>query len=164
VQYTADPEATIAHLAGWLRPGGVLAVLVDSLAGLVLELLRDGRQEEALRRLATRRGVWRQHGLEADLHLLDRARLEAAFTAAGLTGIRTHGLLVTAAPLGREELAHRLTTDRDAHLAVERRLLDSPLLADTGKQLLTTGRRPSRTAPVDVVATRDSRLPLSPPT
>jgi trans-aconitate methyltransferase len=35
LQYTADPEAAIAHLAGWLRPGGVLAVLVDSLVGLV---------------------------------------------------------------------------------------------------------------------------------
>ncbi|GIE51433.1 hypothetical protein Ani05nite_49670 [Amorphoplanes nipponensis] len=141
LQYTADPEATIAHLAGWLRPGGVLAVLVDSLVGLVLELLRDGREQEALRRLATRRGVWRQHGLEADLHLLDRARLEAACAAAGLTDIRTRGLLVTAAALGRDELNHRLTTDGDAHLALERRLLESPLLADTGKQLLVTARR-----------------------
>jgi len=141
LQYTEDPEATIAHLAGWLRPGGVLAVLADSLVGLVLELLRDGREEEALHRLATRRGVWRQHGREADLHLLDRARLEAAFTAAGLTGIRTHGLLVTAAPLGRDELTRRLTTDGKAHLALERRLLESPLLADTGKQLLVIGHR-----------------------
>ena len=141
VQYTADPEAAIAHLAGWLRPGGVLAVLVDSLVGLVLELLREDRPDEALDRLATRRGVWRQHGLEADLHLLDRARLEAAFTAAGLTEIHTHGLLVTAVPLGREGLTARLAADRDAHLALERRLLADPLLADTGKQLLITGRR-----------------------
>lgn len=142
LQYTPDPEAAIAHLAGWLRPGGVLAVLVDSLVGLVLELLREGREQEALERLATRRGVWRRHGLEADLHLLDRARLEAAFGAAGLTGMRTRGLLVTAAPLGRDELTRRLSSGREAHLALERRLLDSPLLADTGKQLLITGRRP----------------------
>jgi SAM-dependent methyltransferase len=141
VQYTADPEAAIAHLAGWLRPGGVLAVLVDSLVGLVLELLREGRAEEALERLATRRGVWRQHGREADLHLLDRSRLEAAFAAAGLTGIRGHGLLVTAAALGRDELTTRLTAARESHLALERHLLADPLLADTGKQLLVTGRQ-----------------------
>jgi SAM-dependent methyltransferase len=149
LQYTDDPEAAVAHLAGWLRPGGFLAVLVDSLVALVLELLRDGREEEARHRLTTRRGVWRQHGREADLHLLDRARLEAAFTAAGLTDIRTRGLLVTATPLGRDELARRLTTDREAHLALERQLLESPLLADTGKQLLVTGRRrgPARPTP-----------------
>jgi len=142
LQYTPDPEATIARLAGWLRPGGVLAILADSLAGLVLELLRDGRTDEALDRLTTRRGVYRQHGHAADLHLLDRARTEAAFAAAGLTELRSHGLLVSAATLGREVLSRRLTADRDAQMAVERRLADDPLLADTGKQLLVTGRRP----------------------
>jgi SAM-dependent methyltransferase len=142
LQYTADPEATVAHLAGWLRPGGELAVLVDSLVGLVLELLRDGRHAEALDRLARRRGVWTQDGHEADLHLLDRARLEAAFAAAGLTGVRSEGLLVTAGPLGRAALTERLTADHDAHLDLERRLGASPLLADAGKHLLVTARLP----------------------
>jgi SAM-dependent methyltransferase len=141
LQYTGDPVAAVAHLAGWLRPGGTLAVLVDSLVGLVLELLRDGRTEEALTRLASRRGVWTQQGRSADLHLLDRAGLTDAFAAAGLTGIRAEGLLVTATPLGRAGLADRLTADREAHLALERRLATEPLLADVAKQLLVTGAK-----------------------
>jgi SAM-dependent methyltransferase len=139
LQYTADPAASVARLAGWLGPGGTLAVLVDSLVGLVLELLRDGRTEEALERLATRRGVWTQEGRSADLHLLDRASLTAAFDAAGLTGIKAEGLLVTATPLGRAGLSDRLAADRDGHLALERRLAAAPVLADVAKQLLVTG-------------------------
>lgn len=143
LQYTADPAATVAHLAGWLRPGGVLAVLADSLVGLVLELLRDGRTEEALDRLARRRGVWRHNGHEADLHLLDRAALAAAFRAAGLVDVQASGLLVTAAVHDRPTLTRLLTADRDAHLALERRLAADPVLADAGKQLLVTGERPA---------------------
>jgi SAM-dependent methyltransferase len=142
LQYTRSPEDTIGRLAGWLRPGGVLAVLVDSLVALVLELLREGREEEALRRLATRRGVWRLDGREADLHLLDRARLEAAFAAAGLADIRVEGLLGTASALGRDGLTARLAGDREGLLELERRLGDEPVMADVGKQLLATGRRP----------------------
>lgn len=142
LQYTDDPEQTVRHLAGWLRPGGVLAVLVDSLVGLVLELLRDGRDDEALERLTSRQGVWAQAGQEADLHLLDRARLKAAFLAAGLREVSAEGLLVTAVPLGRAGLTARLREDAGAHLALERRLRAEPLLADVGKQLLVTGRRP----------------------
>lgn len=142
LQYTSSPEDTIRRLAGWLRPGGVLAILVDSLVALVLELLRDGRDEEALQRLATRRGVWRLAGREADLHLLDRARLEAAFAAAGLEEVCVEGLLVTASALGRDGLTARLDGDREELLGLERRLEAEPLLADVGKQLLATGRRP----------------------
>jgi SAM-dependent methyltransferase len=143
LQYTPSPEETVRRLAGWLRPGGVLAVLVDSLVGLVLELLRDGRTEEAVERLATRRGVWVQEGLGADLHLLDRARLADAFSSAGLVDVRAGGLLVTAAPLGTPVVAERLRADREGHLALERRLMAEPVLADVGKHLLVTGRRPS---------------------
>jgi hypothetical protein len=48
---------------------------------------------------------------------------------------------VTATALGRDDLTDRLTTDREAHLDLERHLLESPLLADTGKQLMVTGYR-----------------------
>ena len=41
LQYTADPAATLRRLAGWVRPGGTVVVLVDSLVALVIELLRD---------------------------------------------------------------------------------------------------------------------------
>src|SRR6476659_8859165 len=32
LQYTDDPAAAVEQMAGWLRPGGTLALLVDSLA------------------------------------------------------------------------------------------------------------------------------------
>jgi SAM-dependent methyltransferase len=144
LQYARDPEATIRRFAGWVRPGGMVAVLVDSLVGLVLELLHDGKDSEALERLRTRRGVFRQAGQAADLHLLDRARLERAFAAAGLVEVRVAGLLVGAVAAGRDRLAELLAADWHGRLAIERALAADPLLADAGKQLLAMGRRPGR--------------------
>jgi SAM-dependent methyltransferase len=141
LQYARDPEVTIRRFAGWVWPGGVVAVLVDSLVGLVLELLRDDKDGEALERLRTRRGVFRDAGQAADLHLLDRARLERAFAAAGLAEIRVAGLLVGAAARGRDRLAELLAVDWHGQLAIERALAADPLLADAGKQLLAVGRR-----------------------
>ena len=86
LQYTEDPAAQIARLAGWLRPGGVLAVLVDGLLALALELVAAGKEEEAATRLATRRGVWRVADVEADLHLLDAAALRAGVRRRGPGG------------------------------------------------------------------------------
>jgi SAM-dependent methyltransferase len=140
LQYTPDPEATLQRLAAWLRPGGTLVVLVDSLLGLVLELLGSGRVDEARERLASRRGVWQQRGRAADLHLLDRCRLQEAFAAAGFSGIEAAGLLVSAAPRGRDGLLADLARDYASTLARERALADDPLLADVGKQLLVSGR------------------------
>jgi SAM-dependent methyltransferase len=142
LQYTTDPEATVRRFARWVRPGGRVVVLVDSLVALVIELLRDGRPAEATERLRTRMGVWRVDGQHADMHLLDAARLRRAFEDAGLTDVEVHGLLVTAAPLGRARLAEQLERDWDAQLALERELLADPAMTDIGKQLLATGRRP----------------------
>jgi SAM-dependent methyltransferase len=152
LQYTADPEATVRRFARWARPGGRVVVLVDSLVALVIELLRDGKPAEATERLRTRMGVWRLngHGLAepnnqhcADMHLLDAARLRRAFEGAGLTDVEVNGLLVSAAPLGTGRLTEELERDWDAHLALERELLADAALADVGKQLLATGRRPA---------------------
>jgi SAM-dependent methyltransferase len=140
LQYTPDPAATLARLVSWLRPGGVACVLVDSLVALVLELLRAGRAEEALERLRSRVGVWEQGGQAADLHLLDRATLEAAMAAAGLREVRVAGLLVGATALGRDALAARLAADPAGQLALERALAADPAVADAGKQLLAWGR------------------------
>jgi len=142
LQYTRDPEAAVARLAGWTRPGGHVLVLVDSLVALTLELLRAGKREEALERLRTHQGVWRLDGQSAELHLLHRERLEAAFTAAGLREVRSSGLLVGASVDGREQLAQALETDTEARLASERELMEFPLLADLGKQLLVKGQAP----------------------
>lgn len=145
LQYTGDPAAEVARLARWLRPGGVLAVLTDSLQALVLELLAAGREEEALDRLASRRGVWRVDGVEADLHLLDSRALRQAYADAGLEVVRVAGLLVGASAFGRERLQDRLEGDFPGSLDLERRLAAQPELADLGKQLLIVGRaRPRR--------------------
>jgi SAM-dependent methyltransferase len=144
LQYTEDPAAQVVRLAGWLRPGGVLAVLVDSLQALALELVAAGKEDEAMTRLATRRGTWRVDGLEADLHLLDAAMLRRVYAEAGLDVVRVAGLLVGASALGRDGLARGLESDFEGSLAVERRLAAQPALADLGKQLLIVGRRPPR--------------------
>jgi SAM-dependent methyltransferase len=141
LQYTSDPETTVERFASWLRPGGTLCVLVDSLVALVIELIRRGQRAEALKRANTRRGTWCQRGHFAELHLFDRARLEAAFTSAGLAEVTSFGLLIGASLLGREELIARLEDDWAAQLAFERGLARHPAIADLGKQLLVSGRK-----------------------
>lgn len=141
LQYTDDPAAQLRRAGQWLRPGGVLAVLVDSLQALVLELVAGGRTEEALRRLDTRLGVWRVDDAEADLHLFDAASLRRAVAGAGLEVRLVSGLLVGASAHGRAELTRRLTEDYPGALAAERVLAGLPALADLGKQLLVIATR-----------------------
>jgi len=141
LQYTTDPAATLRRLAGWVRPGGTVVVLVDSLVALVIELLRDGRAEEAVERLRTQVGCWTVAGHGAEMHLLDTVRLRQAFEGAGLRDVEVTGLLSTAAPLGRERLDQRLAHDWDGHLELERELSAHPVLADIGKQLLASGSK-----------------------
>jgi SAM-dependent methyltransferase len=143
IQYAADPVGAIARMAGWLRPGGVLAVLVDSRIALGVELLRAGRDAEAAERLSTGRGVWQAAGVSAGLQLFDRASLVSAVDAAGLDVLAVHGLLVGASVWGRDDLAARLAADYTGQLAAERSLALQPDLADLGKQLLVLARRAS---------------------
>jgi SAM-dependent methyltransferase len=139
LQYAPDLPAALARVHGWLRPGGTVAVLVDSLAALVTELARAGRVEEAAERLRTRRGLWRTGGHEASLSLWDAAGLASAATAAGLTQVRVTGLLLGAAVEGVAGLNERLRADYDTALAQEwARAQAGP--ADLGKQLLLTAR------------------------
>jgi ubiquinone/menaquinone biosynthesis C-methylase UbiE len=141
LQYTRQPERTLERFAAWARPGGWVAVLVDSLVAMAIQKLRTGRVDDALTDLAKRRGVWTQRGANAELHLLDRARLDACFAAAGLTDVRSAGLLVSASVSGIDSVSERLGEDWDAQMALERRLMAQPELADLGKQLLMWGRR-----------------------
>ena len=142
LQYAADFEAAVARCASWLRPGGVLCMLADSLHALVIELLAAGRAAEAMERLNTRRGVWRVDGHIAEMHLADRSALEAATAAAGVHVTRVAGLLVGASVHGRDRLHERLTADYAGQLGRERMLAARPELADLGKQLLIVGIRP----------------------
>jgi SAM-dependent methyltransferase len=146
LQYSADPESMIRQFARWVRPGGLVVVLVDSLVALVIELLRDGKHEEAMQRLRTRIGVWAIEGQSAEMHLMDQQRLRRAFDDAGLLDIQVTGLLVTAAAMGPAQLADRLAGDWDGHMVIEHQLQAYPVLADVGKHLLAAGRRPASDA------------------
>ena len=143
LQFTSDPAAQLARFASWLRPGGHVAVYVDSLMALVLELLRNGKSEEALLRLHTRVGEWRTHGQSAHVHLYDERHLRADFVAAGLADIQAFGLLSSATAHGSAACTHRMQEDEAAFLECERQLSASPLLVDAGKHILMLGQRPS---------------------
>jgi hypothetical protein len=143
LQYARDVEAAASNLAGWLRPGGSAVVLVDSLVALVLELLRDGKEDEALARARTGQGLWAPVGVDgpsASLHLFDRNRLVALLERAGLVDVACHGLLVSASAVSGLELGRRLAHDPEV-LAGQRELSAIESLAEVGKQLLATGRR-----------------------
>jgi len=142
VQYARDPAAMIARFAAWTRPGGRVFVCVDSLVAVVLELASLRRSEEALRILESRKGVFELDGHSADLHLHDRCTLEACFTAAGLVDLDCRGLLVTMSALGREACNRAIAANRAAFLELERKLSAFPALADAGKHLIVSGRRP----------------------
>lgn len=141
VQYTADPAAMIARFARWVRPGGNVCVYMDSYLALALELLRTGRADEAFARLAEPVGVWSVDNREARVQLFDRRRIEAAFAAAGLVEVVSHGLLVTATAWGRDRYAQAIADDPAGFRALERRLSQFPLLADAGKHILVRGQR-----------------------
>jgi SAM-dependent methyltransferase len=143
VQYAADPAAAIRRMASWLKPGGALCAYVDGLVALTLELLRIGRTEEALRRLADGWGVFSHAGHEARLQLFDRATLIATLEAAGLRGVEARGLLVTISALGREACEAALARDEAAFMALERTLAGSAAMADAGKHVIAWGRRPT---------------------
>jgi ubiquinone/menaquinone biosynthesis C-methylase UbiE len=137
LQYANDPEGMLCTFTRWVRPGGTVAVLVDSLVALVLELLRRGDTEQAEQRVESALGVWEQHGRQADLHLFDADRLERALYTAGLQEVAVAGLLVTATAGGAS--AEAGVGDR---LQIDRLLARHRVLSDTGKQLLGSGRRP----------------------
>jgi SAM-dependent methyltransferase len=141
LQYTVDPEHMIERFARWVRVGGSVVVLVDSLVALLLELVASGKTDEALQRLKTRRGIWVQGKQYADNHQLDRDRLVDAFHRAGLNSVCARGLLVSASAIGGQRLIENLTKDWDAQISLERQFAEKPLLADLGKQLFISGQR-----------------------
>jgi SAM-dependent methyltransferase len=143
LQYAADPVAALGRVTGWLAPGGSVVVLVDGLVALCLELARGGRADEAAERARTQEGVWEQHGRRAGLRLFDAAGLVAAADAAGLESARVRGLLAGFSVHGRDAMAARLAEDYEGQLTEERRWADLPAMADLGKQLLLTARRPA---------------------
>lgn len=143
LQYVSNPAAVVRRFTRWVRPGGTVVALVDSLVALVIELLREGRPGEAVERTRTRIGRWSVAGHDAEMHLMDSERLRRMFEEAGLRDVALRGLLASATALGREQLREHLQADWAGHLDLERQLSSHPVLADVGKQLLATGRRPA---------------------
>ena len=141
LQYAQNPAQLIVRFASWIKPGGTVCALVDSHMALVLELLRSGKTVEALERLTTGRGVWKQHGQEADLHLLDRHTLELSFAAAGLRDVVCSGLLVGVNACGLGDWKKAMEADELGCLNLERQLSQHPVMADAGKQIIVSGRR-----------------------
>jgi SAM-dependent methyltransferase len=142
IQYTSSPEYMIGRFSLWAKVGGWVAVLVDSLGALVLELISRGRTDEARDRLARRMGTWvLNEEFSADIHLFDSDRLIEAFRQVGLSNISTHGLLVGASAMGVSRLTERLTADWHQQMALERHFAASSFLADFGKHVMVIGQR-----------------------
>jgi SAM-dependent methyltransferase len=144
LQYTKQPALTIKHFSEWVKPGGLVAVLVDSYVSLILELLNRDLTDEALTRMDTRLAVWRQGDHETEYHLLDKRTLEAYFAQAGLQRISSYGLLVTFSAWGRPKLQEAILRDERSVLSLEKRLSECPELVDVAKQILVCGYRQSK--------------------
>lgn len=142
VQYSPDPAASITRMARWLRPGGHLWVLVDSLGGLVHELLRGGDPVEAQQRATTRRARFAHGDVAVEHHLFDAHGIGRALTDAGMVDVEVRGLLVAWNARPREEAQATLRDNWESSLALERELAVIPALADLGKQLLAHGVAP----------------------
>ncbi len=143
LQYTSDPARSIARAARWLRPGGLMWVLVDGLEGLVAELLRDGDFGQAAERARTRRARFVSEGVAVEHHLLDSDTLRRAFESAGLVDVEVRGLLISWNTKQRQVAQRDLVDDWQSQIALEETLSTVPELADFGKQLLAFGRSPT---------------------
>jgi SAM-dependent methyltransferase len=142
LQYTAEPIAMLRRFRAWTSPGGLVAVLVDSLVSLVLELARSDHVDDAEQRRRTRRGIWTTDGHTAEMHLFDAASLRAAMDDAGLVDVEVRGLLCGWSLLGPQRLTEALQADLPGSMDRERRWSMDPTMADLGKQLLGLARTP----------------------
>lgn len=143
LQYVIDPLATIERVVGWLRPGGLLALHVDGLVALTLELLRLGRTDEALERLNAGWGVFSFGEERARLHLFDARRLVSLLMMSGLTCVEARGLLVTPTGMGRGWCEAEVARDIVEFTALEARFSSFATMADAGKHIMAWGRRPT---------------------
>ncbi|WP_049574515.1 class I SAM-dependent methyltransferase [Streptomyces sp. SBT349] len=94
LEHVEDPAAALASVAGALRPGGTLSLLVAGVGGAVLARALAGRFTEARVALGDPAGRWG----EADPvpHRFTVAGLTALVSGAGLTPGEVHGIRVFA--------------------------------------------------------------------
>lgn len=139
LQYAEDPFATMKRFASWLRAGGAVCVLLDSLVALVMELFAAGKHSEAFERLATRKGLWKLNENEAEMHLLTSDQLRRGLEEAGFVGVQVEGVLVGTSLFGMSTLRDNLNRNFEEQKNFERQLMRHLPLADIGKQLLGYG-------------------------
>lgn len=131
-----DPAATLAAVAGAVRPGGAASVLAAGRAGAVVARALAGHPEDALRALRDPAGRWGAG--DAVLRRFDTDALVALVTAAGLTVEQVHGVRVLAGllPGGREAAG-----GQDALRELEAAAAGLPPFRDLAGQLHVLARR-----------------------
>lgn len=133
-----DPEAAVASVAGVLRKGGRLSLLVANRDAAVLARALAGRPEEAAHALTDPNGRW--GAADGTTRRWTPASVQTLVTAAGLEveqlhGVRTVSDLVPSAVLDTEPGAAA------ALLALERTLSDRPPFRDLATQLHVLARK-----------------------
>lgn len=133
-----DPAAALAAVAGVLRPGGRLSLLVANRDAAVLARALAGRPDEAARALTDPDGRW--GAADGAARRWTPAGLQDLVVAAGLTveqlhGVRTVSDLVPSAVLDLEPGAGA------ALLALERTLSARPPFRDLATQLHVLAQR-----------------------
>ena len=134
-----DPAESLASLAGVLRSGGRMSLLVANRDAAVLARALAGRPEEAAAALEDPDGRWGAADGTARRWTIDA--ISALVEAAGLVieqvhGVRTVSDLVPSAVLDTEPGAHA------ALLALERTLSDRAPFRDLATQLHLLARKP----------------------
>ena len=142
LQFTSNPAAQLKRFASWVRPGGYVAVYVDSLVARVLELVRSGKNDEAMTCLNARTDIRHINGENANVHLFDEKILRSHFESAGLRLIQSYGLLASASAYGSAECNQRLQEDEYSFIQCESALSSSPLFINLGKHIFMIGQRP----------------------
>jgi S-adenosylmethionine-dependent methyltransferase len=138
LEVVEDPEAALAALAGTLREGGRLSLLVANRDAAVLARALAGRPDEAAHVLTDPAGRW--GAADGAVRRWTLAALTELVTAAGLAveqvhGVRTVSDLVPSAVLDTEPGAAA------ALLALERTLSDRAPFRDLATQLHLLARK-----------------------
>jgi SAM-dependent methyltransferase len=141
LQYTPDRDAVLRAFGRWLKPGGRVALMVDSLMALVQERVQEGRAAEALEILRTRQGSYHFGESEMTLELFSREELTRRLEAAGFAVDSVRGLVVSAAALGRSGCEAAMRADEAGFLRTDAALAQHPVTADGGLHLLAIATR-----------------------
>ena len=139
LQVVDDPGAALRNLAGVLRPGGQLSLLVGNRDAAVLARALAGRPGDAVRLLTDPDGRW--GAADGVARRWTPGQLTDLVTAAGLVVAQVHGVRVVA-DLVPSALLDAEPGGQTALLALERALADRLPFRDLATQLHVLARRP----------------------